>query len=103
MELVHGLAMVEARDAPVRCGIPEEVVGLLKAVREMANSLLIKKQICNFDNIREIVNGVASQLKAFNCTFIIEPFLLASAKKSVDAAVRASLCKDVPAADHSKT
>ena len=26
---------------------------------------------------------------------------MASAKKSVDAAVRASLCKDVPAADHS--
>ena len=52
MELVHELTMVEALDSPVRCGIPEEVVGPLKAVRVMANSLLIKKQIRNFDDVQ---------------------------------------------------
>ena len=66
---------------------PEEEQAPLKAARELANSLLSKNQIHNFDDIRKILNGVASELKALDRTFIIELFLLASAEKSVDALV----------------
>ena len=61
--------MVEARDASVQCDTLKEVLAPLKAEREMANSSLRKNKIHNFDDIRTILNGAASELTALDRTF----------------------------------
>ena len=64
--LVHELATVVARDASVTCGFLEEVQAPLKKAQEMANSSLSKKHIQIFDDIRKILNGVASDLETLD-------------------------------------
>ena len=70
--LVHELATVVARDASVTCGFLEEVQAPLKKAQEMANSSLSKKHIQIFDDIRKILNRVASELETLDRIFIIE-------------------------------
>ena len=43
--LVHEFAIVEARDASVQCGIPEEVLAPLKAARKKANIYFVEPSL----------------------------------------------------------